>query len=449
MALPTIYFDTGGHAQGSGSSDAASPIVSNTSGAAVAGSVVTVAGADLSGVVADGSMTVYIADATNANQKIFKITAVDDGADTITVDVAPTGVIANSAWGVGGQRVYDSAEWEAAAAAGWTFVFNNSPAAKASDFITARANGSSAAGFIKVKGKTGTRPVLNVTNTAQCFEGADLDLWWIENLELDQDGASGNVIAVWGAGGVCYNVKISDGGGIGIVPDEGACRVIGNEITGTGGDGMTMGLAVAAIGNYIHDVTGDGIEQTGANTAQHLILNNIIDTCAGRGILDSGVATTTAQVLCILGNTIYGCGNTGIEITDADRQAVLMNNICSENGNAAGEYNVEWVAGSAELGSFHGWNVFHHSGGGGGANLSGLTVNAQVASSEFITDPAFTNAAGGDFSIGSTSPAKAAGYPGAFLGGSTGYLDIGAVQRQEAGGSGGGLRLAGHGGLAA
>ena len=113
-----------------------------------------------------------------------------------------------------------------------------------------------------------------------------------------------------------------------------------------------------------------------------------------------------------------------------------MNNIFSENGNAAGEFNVEWVSGAAEYVSFHGWNVFYHSGGGGGANLSGLTVNAQVASSEFTTDPAFTNAAGGDFSIGSTSPAKATGYPGAFLGGSTGYLDIGAVQRQEAGGGG-------------
>ena len=115
MALPTIYFDTGGHAQGSGSSDAASPIVSNTSGAAVAGSIVTVAGADLSGVVADGSMTVYIADATNTNQKIFKITAVDNtvGVKTITVTPAPTGVV-SSAWRIGGQAIFLSADIDCA-----------------------------------------------------------------------------------------------------------------------------------------------------------------------------------------------------------------------------------------------------------------------------------------------------------------------------------------------
>ena len=415
MALPTIYFDTGGHAQGSGSSDAASPIVSNTSGAAVAGSVVTVAGADLSGVVADGSMTVYIADATNTNQKIFKITAVDDGADTITVDVAPTGVIANSAWGVGGQRVYDSAEWEAAAVAGWTAIFNNSPASKATDFITARAAGTSAAGFITVKGKTGTRPVLTVTNTNQCFEGGDNDLWWIENLQLDQDGASGTVLSNPGAGSVVMNVKVVDGGGIGINVNEAGVRIVASEITATGSTGVNVAITnPAVIGNYIHDITGSGIvDNVAAFSAMYV--NNIIDTCSARGILDSGAPTTPAHQMLVAGNTVYGCGDSGLEITDADRQVTLLNNIFSENGNAAGEFNVEWVAGTAEANSFHGWNVFYHSGGGGGANLSGLTVNAQVASSEFTTDPAFTDAAGGDFSIGSSSPAKAAGFPGQFL----------------------------------
>jgi hypothetical protein len=87
--------------------------------------------------------------------------------------------------------------------------------------------------------------------------------------------------------------------------------------------------------------------------------------------------------------------------------------------------------------------VFFHSGGGGGANLSNLTVNAQVASSEFTTDPAFTNAAGGDFSISTSSPAKATGFPGQFLGGSLGYLDIGAVQIVAGAGTGGGGPLIG------
>ena len=55
----------------------------------------------------------------------------------------------------------------------------------------------------------------------------------------------------------------------------------------------------------------------------------------------------------------------------------------------------------------------------------------------------FTNAGTGDFSLNSTSGGgaalRAAGYPGAFLGGtSTGYPDVGAVQHQDSGGGGGG-----------
>jgi hypothetical protein len=49
----------------------------------------------------------------------------------------------------------------------------------------------------------------------------------------------------------------------------------------------------------------------------------------------------------------------------------------------------------------------------------------------------FTNAASSDFSVVSTSNAKANGAPGKFENQSyTSYLDIGAVQREEAGGGG-------------
>jgi hypothetical protein len=80
---------------------------------------------------------------------------------------------------------------------------------------------------------------------------------------------------------------------------------------------------------------------------------------------------------------------------------------------------------------------------------NGITEAFQFGAVSLSADP-FTNAAGADFSINGTAGAKAAGLPGAFEGESyTSYLDIGAVQRQEsAGGSGGGLKLVGRGGLA-
>jgi hypothetical protein len=102
MALPTLYIDTGGHALGSGSTDTANPTHDSTTNGvtvSVSGTTVTFSGAiDLSTVPTDGSGTIWINDATNSNAKIFKITSVDDGADTLVVSVAPTGTIATNSF---------------------------------------------------------------------------------------------------------------------------------------------------------------------------------------------------------------------------------------------------------------------------------------------------------------------------------------------------------------
>lgn len=438
--MGTLYIDTGGSATNSGTSDTNAAQVSGTA-ATVAAGVVSLDGSPdlsfLSGRTSGATQAaIHINDATNSNQKIFWIDAYDDILKTVTPSVAPTGVVSSS-WAIDGRFVWTPASIEAAMRAGDTRIWNNSPASSATDMITTRTSGDSTSGPIKDVGKSGTRPVLTVTTTANCVDGGagTQNGCYFENLELDQDGASGNACKSMGPGATFYNVKISDAGGIGFETATGLMKVIASEVSGTGDDGVRSTSGTLVFGNYLHDLTGDGFEASVANVNQ-FCSKNIVDTCAGRGVYFSGAPTSYAALYYIEGNTVYGCGNTGLEITDADAHVFLGNNIFSENGDAAGEFNVEWVNGTAELVSFHAWNVFYHSGGGGGANLSGLTVNAQVASSEFTTDPGFTDAAGGDFSISSTSPAKATGYPGQFLGGNLGYLDIGAVQRQEPSGGG-------------
>ena len=71
--------------------------------------------------------------------------------------------------------------------------------------------------------------------------------------------------------------------------------------------------------------------------------------------------------------------------------------------------------------------------------LLGVRVNvgsrSYDAMSSWMTGaPAFTNEATDDYTLASGSPAKAAGFDAAEVLGNTSYVDIGAHQRQEAGG---------------
>ena len=429
--MGTLYIDSGGSADNSGSTDTNTADLSG-SACTVAASVVTLDGSpDLSGLVTSGATqsTININGATNTNTTIFWITAVDNVLKTVTVSVAPTGVTTN-AWKIGGRHLLTNNRIEAALRAGDTAIFNNDPAAQSASHWTFRNAGDVTSGFAKIKGKTGVRPRLNGTSTNTTVSVGGLSLCWIENLEIDQDGASGAGVTLNGTGCVAYNVKVSDAGGNGITISAAGVRVIGCEITGVGADGINTSGTAFIIGNYVHDVTGDGIEHS-AGGAIGAIVHNIIDTCAGRGVFLSGAPTTYSHGVLIYGNTVYNCDNSGIEVTDADTVATIMNNILQDNGDAAGESNIEWAAGSAEFTSFHAWNTLYNN---SGADAPiGFTANNQVSGTELTTDPLMIDPANGDFRLQVSSPAKAAGFPGQFLGGgsSIGYLDLGAVQRRE------------------
>lgn len=432
----TIYVDTGGSATNSGSTDQNS---ANLSGATSTDSstTITLSGSpDLSGVVTSGAnqSSIYLTNSTVANRKIYWITAKNDGADTVTVDTAPSCTAgACGAWAIGGRFVWTPASIEAALRAGDTVIINNSPASTSADWITLRTSGDTTSGFIKVVGKTGVRPVITVTNTNQVIEGGGQGTWWFENLEFVQQGASGAVVQDFGNRFTLYNVKISDGGGAGVANSSnyGAILIANSEITGVGSDGYNGGAGGNEVitGTYIHDVGGDCIEFTIGSPSQ--IINSVMDTCAGRGIYFSGTSAGVTLPNTITNVTIYGAGNSGLEVNDKEIVVRLTNSIFSGNGNAAGEYNVEWVEGAAETIGYHGYNDFYSSGGGGSGNLFGLTANA----TEITTDPLMTNPASGDFTLQSGSPAISIGYPGQLLGATgQGYLDLGPQQRQPSAG---------------
>ena len=442
----TLYISTTGAATNSGSRDEDVAHLSGSAAYALTSStnILHLDGTpDLSAVVTSGATqdTVYFSTAENSNQLIFWITAVDDTADTLTLSqsITQTTSMSSGTWTIGGRHVLSNAAIEGTPRAGDTVQFNNSPAAQAATVWTFRTAGTSAGGNVKVVGKSGTRPVLTVTGTNNGVASA-VAYSWLENVEIVQQGASGVAVAFSGANGVVMNVKASDSGGASISVSGSNSAVIGCELSGSGDNGISCGASspVMVAYCYIHDNAARGINVT-LTSGMTTLLYNIFDSNVGRGIslAPSSVAAGVAYAI-IIGNTVYGNNQDGLLATDGggtgnDYYVSLYNNIFKDNGDAGTEYNINWSAGNFNLTSFGDYNIFNISGGLGGGNLNGYTANTN----DLTTDPLFGSAATGDFSLQTTSPAKASGYPGVFLGGSTGYLDRGAVQRQEPSSSGG------------
>lgn len=145
--------------------------------------------------------------------------------------------------------------------------------------------------------------------------------------------------------------------------------------------------------------------------------------------------------------TIYGSTGSGISLTAAQDIFNTSINNCVFDSN--GGYGITCATGTQarndRMKPHWDYNAFRNNSSGArnavGAGDHDVTLSA---------DP-FTNAGSGDFSLNNTAGGgaalRAAGFPGAYLGGlTTGYLDIGAVQHQSVAGGGGLSRPVGMGG---
>lgn len=445
--MGVLYVDTGGSASNSGSRDANAAALSG-SAATVATSTITLDGSpDLSGVNTSGANqdTIYLANANNANQKIFWITAVDNAAKTVTVTGTPTLSASPTAWAIGGRiTLAGLTGFESCLRAGDMVTINNTPATAAGPLLTLRTAGTNTGGYVKIKGATGVKPILTATSN-QVITGT-VGYQWIENLELRNTSAttthdalvlSGSSADNW----VVYDVKISDSPryGIDIGSGSGITRVVKCEISGCDNHGINARDAASIyLFNYIHDNGQDGVN-CASSSGVWVFAYNIIDTNTSQGIAKSSTGTTA---FVLLGNTFYNSGDSGFEYTSPSF-LTAFNNVFLDNGDAGTEYNIEGYT-DADLFELSDYNCLSIAGARGGGNYTGHSLGAN----SITTDPAMTAPATGDFSLGSSSPAKATGYPGGFPGAtSTGYLDMGAIQRQEPVGGGGSGGLITHPGM--
>jgi hypothetical protein len=162
---------------------------------------------------------------------------------------------------------------------------------------------------------------------------------------------------------------------------------------------------------YAHDSV-EGFE-TGTS-AVNRFRDCIADTCT-KG-WDTGFSSDHGEIdNC----TVYNCTTGVYSTSNAAAKWTILNTIFKDNTTA-----IDWSGGAAgsmyvDFCNFHG-------------NTTDV-VDVPKGNNCFALDPGFTDAANGDFSVGSNM--KAVGFPGVFPGGlSEGFVDLGAIQREESGG---------------
>jgi hypothetical protein len=191
------------------------------------------------------------------------------------------------------------------------------------------------------------------------------------------------------------------------------------------------------LGCYVHDRNGVGI--AGANSPT--VISCVVANCSGDGIqmTGSGVA---------FNNTVYGCGGNGINRTDSQGKSYpILNNILASNGGYGIVFGT--AAGTRAALQTDG-NAFYNNTSGTRLNGNDTTVNPQNASGAYVnardkilTASPFVNAATADFRLNNTTGGGAlcrgTGVPTTWPGlAVSGYTDFGAIEHQDAGGGGGG-----------
>jgi hypothetical protein len=253
---------------------------------------------------------------------------------------------------------------------------------------------------------------------------------WIILESLSISGA-GNIatvtVSVDGAITRCVVANSSTGVSANAIGASARCVIFDNDLSLTGGSGgmATVNLANASTvricGNRITGGPAPGITAT---TSASAIVDNVIYSSGGAGI----VYTNTGGAATVYGNTIVSGSSDGIDIvTGSTVLQFAANNMITDNGG----YGID--ANSAAVAVFAAFNRTRDNT-SGAENLAtdwlAATKYGHVTTDTGGPETDYTNAGSADYTLISGSPAKGVGH--------FNYRDMGALQRQETGGSGGG-----------
>ena len=445
MALPTVKINnsTGSDTAASGAGPATA--VTGTAAAHTNGSASTTITLtntpNLSGVATDGSAVLWLK--TSSGRQFSKITAVDDGADTVTVEDSfniSAGTPVNYA--IGGKRAtLDNTDTRALFAdskAGWTIDLEETGSNYTiTSTLTITCAGDGTNGYIHLTSSSVTRPLITTsTNSVAIFTyGSGGGTWEFSNFRMSSTaGTRGNGITSAFSGHYSRFLNIEmDGFAIGYnLTAHTRCKFERVEIKNCTSHGISARQEIVMIGCYIHNNSGHGVLEGGFAAGSYVAATNCV--FANNGNDGIRIQISSAQCIVVLSECVfYGNTSDGLGYNTASAQDNNLTVVDSTfYGNGA--YGIEFNQNVLNTKSIVQNCAF-------GSNTSGAYNNLTVNSSNItLTADPFTNAAGGVFTLNATSGGGAlmreAGYPGLNSLFGDDYSDIGPLQRQaSAGGS--------------
>lgn len=465
MALPVILVNSGSGsdslASGAGPTTAINSTTEGTTASTDgAGTLVTFSGAtDLSGVLDNGSHVIYLADATAGARNFSKITAVNNGADTVTVADAFGVSLSGMSWAIGGKRasigsttskkLFDNNSTSGDAMPGWIVEMQSGHTETITAQFDLRRGGDTTNGIIWLRGEAGagTVPVVTFSNNGVGINKIAANHFLLSDFELRNSNATKTASVAFATSTnnqtlTVLRMKVShstnkfwraystnQGGLILLSSEIGYCADIGIvHLNSASYEGLMSDC-------FIHDCGGDGVEWgSGIIT----LIGNVFYNNSGFGADINGTRSYAGTAFIpvggsthIIGNVFHANGGGGLELAGTGGHVgVIANNIFSNNtgyGISCAGTDVQNFSVGCSMRN----NCFY-SNTTAATNPSTLT-NFNLGS--ITTDPAFTNAGSGNFAVGTNM--KAFGWPQDNVGkfsGTRSYVDIGAAQRQESGG---------------
>jgi hypothetical protein len=404
---------------------------------------------------------IRLASATNTSRKVFWIKGVNNTAKFLVVDQVVTGISGGSDWAIGGRvNAAGLVDLCNSVRAIDTVIFNTDISANPLVLSVGSgrqfgANGidgdwgspSLGGGACRFIGKPGARRVLANLGNGVLFTGSVSNsnmLQTLENMEIISAGTGAAFTGSSNWGCRFYDCVMSDSGGLNQIGNNLASAMIRTRWTTFGIAGL--GSTLYMIESYMHDMGSTQTLQSGS-TSTFVMINSIIER-GPAGVQITQVSGSTFNTYIFYGNTFYRNDNSGYEETLHPAGLLLMlRNIFKDNGNAAGEYNIELPNDNPNRIIWSADNLFSIDGARGGGNLSNFTAGPLDLSGvdPLFVDPDNASQASRNFALAAASPGRNREYDYQKTAASLikTFADIGAIQAQKTAGGGGGQRVIG------